>query len=124
MGVDKLYLYSTDWGDGPELIGEIIKNGYEYSFAYANPDAVKWYQLIKPYKDTRKVYGTDAVRALFRRLIPEKDDFYTPGYLSQYAMAEYDEWELLTRFIEDSHISFGKADCTGNVYWATKPSSY
>jgi len=122
--IDKLYLYSTDWGDGPELIGTIVKSGEEYTFSYANPDDVKWYQIIKPYKDTHKIYDTNAVKSLFRRLIPEKEDFYTPKYLSQYNMADYDEWELLTRFIQDSHISFGKPDCTGNIYWATEPSSY
>ena len=118
--MNKIYLYSTDWGDGPELIGTIVKTGDEYTFAYADPDDVKWYQIIKPYKDTRKVYGTDAVKSMFRRLIPEEDDFYAPGYLRQYNMAEYDEWELLTRFIQDSHVSFGKPDCTGNIYWAAK----
>ena len=122
--INKLYLYSTDWGDGPELIGTIDKDGEEYTFSYATPDDVKWYQVIKPYRDTHKIYGTEVVKSLFRRLIPVEDDFYTPGYLKQYGMSEYDEWELLTRFIDDSHISFGKPDCTKNVYWATKPSDY
>lgn len=120
---DKLYLYSIDWGDGPELIGTITKNGGDYKFSYANPDNVKWYQVIKPYTDTHKVYRTNAVKPLFRRLIPEENDYYTLDYLKQYSMEKYDEWELLTRFVEDSHISFGKPDCTGNIYWATKLSS-
>jgi len=123
--LDKIYLYSTDWGDGPELIGTVVKNGDEYTFSYANPDDVKWYQIIKPYRDTHKVYGTETVKALFSRLIPtDPDDFYVPAYLKQYGMTEYDEWELLTRFISDTDISFGKPDCTGNVYWATKLSDY
>jgi hypothetical protein len=122
--MNKLYLYSTDFGDGPELIGTIVKDGGDYSFSYAAPNDVKWYQLLKPYTDTQKVYGTDVVKSLFRRLIPMEADYYTPYYLKQYDMSEYDEWELLLRFIQDSHISFGKPDCTGNVYWATKLSEY
>jgi len=116
---NKIYLYSRDWGDGPELIGVIEKIDDEYQFKYDAPDDVKWYQIIKPYRDTHKVYGTDAVKSLFSRVIPiTADDFYTPHYLKQYNMTEYDEWELLIRFIQDSHISFGKPDCTGNVFWA------
>ena len=122
--IDKIYLYSTDFGDGPELIGVIDKQGDEYTFAYADPESIKWYQIIKPYKDVYKIYGTEVVKSLFRRLIPLEDDFYTPDYLKQYNMIEYNEWELLIRFISDSHISFGKPDCTGNVYWATKLSDY
>ena len=122
--LDTLYLYSTDWGDGPELIGTIVKTGEDYAFSYADPDDVKWYQVIKPYRDTHKTYETAAVKTLFRRLIPVENDFYTPHYLKQYGMESYDEWELLTRFIQDSDVSFGKPDCTGNVYWATKMSEY
>ena len=123
--IDKVYLYSIDWGDGPELIGTITKNGAEYSFRYENPDDVKWYQIIKPYKDTHRTYGTEEVKSLIRRMVPtDENAYYVPMYLKQYSMTEFDEWELLTRFIQDSHISFGKPDCTGNVYWAVKLCGY
>ena len=56
--IDKLYLYSTDWGDGPELIGTIVKSGEEYTFSYATPDDVKWYQIIKPYKGIKSMILT------------------------------------------------------------------
>ena len=101
---DKYYLMSKDIGDGPYLIGEMLRlEPGEYRFRYLiNGNRFpQWFMQMPGLRDISKTYGSrETLHMIIYRLVPQENSWEAGILMRQNGISEYDEWELLESLIE------------------------
>jgi len=97
--MEKYFLLSKDIGDGPYLLGELVrlsKGEYEFRYMIKGDKFPQWFMAIPGMEDIAKTYGTDEVKdRIIHQVTPRRSTWLAGQLMKQNNVPEYDEWELL-----------------------------
>jgi hypothetical protein len=102
--LNKYYLLSKDIGDGPYLLGELVRlSRGEYSFRYMikGNRFPEWFMEIPEMRDMGRIYDTEEVKNfIIHRITPRESTWLANELMKQNGITIYDEWDILESQME------------------------
>ena len=100
---DSYYLLSKDTGDGPYLLGILMRLGedeYEFKYLIKGDRFPHWFMQIPRLGDISRVYKTQEVlHYIIYRVVPEDDEWAAEVIMKNNGLRYYDEWTILELLI-------------------------
>ena len=99
---EQYYLMSKDTGDGPYLIGKLMrlgKNKYRFEYMTKGKTLPQWFMQIPRLAEIKSYDTREVLHYIIYRCVPEQGEWAADILMKHHGIKEYDEWTLLETMI-------------------------